>query len=523
MGVVGNGFSVRRSSRHDARDANSPGVRRPRRRLTLRNPLRRRHPLSTTLLALALAGAATLSSCAVNPATGARQFTLYSEAQEIEMGREYDPQITAEMGLYPDEALQRYIQELGSRLAAHSERPNLPWTFRVLDDPVVNAFALPGGYIYVTRGILAHIGSEAELAGILGHEIGHVTARHSVGRMSTQQLAQLGLAIGTALRPDLEGIANVAGAGLQVAFLKYGRDDERQADELGLRYMLRGNYDPREMPQVFDMLDRVTKDAGGGGTPEWLSTHPNPGNRRERMEQLVAQHPAGTGSAVVGRESFLKRLDGLVYGANPREGFFRGSQFLHPDLAFRYTFPEGWKTANQKNAVLGVSPNQDAMIQLTLAQGSDPEAAARAFFGQQGLTAGPISNTRLDGLPATSGEFSATTQSGQIRGRATFVAHKNAVYQLVAYTAETAWRAYEPALQHSLASFARLTDTKALAAQPLRIQTVTLDRAMTLAEFNQRYPSAIPLEKVALINHAEPHTRFEKGTVLKRVVGEVVT
>ncbi len=483
--------------------------------------LRRR--LGAALVALALGGTAALTGCAVNPATGGRQFTLFSEAQEIEMGRGYDPQIVAEMGLYPDDALQRYIQELGGRLAAQSERPNLPWTFRVLDDPLVNAFALPGGYIYVTRGILAHIGSEAELAGILGHEIGHVTARHSVGRMSTQQLAQLGLALGVALRPELEGAASLAGAGMGVLFLKYGRDDERQADDLGVRYMLRGNYDPREMPAVFDMLERVTQDAGGGGTPEWLSTHPNPGNRRERIAAQVAAQPGGSAGAVVGRESYLKRLDGLVYGNNPREGFFRGNQFLHPDLEFRFTFPEGWQTANQKSAVLAVSPKQDALIRITLADAASPDAAARSFFAQDGVTAGPPSTTRIDGLPATVGEFSATTESGQLRGRVAFIAHKNAVYQLMAYTAEPSWTTYDATLRQALASFGRLTDAAALAAQPLRIQTVTLDQAMTITEFARRYPSAVPVEKVALINHADPETRFEKGAVLKRVVGQVVS
>jgi predicted Zn-dependent protease len=484
---------------------------------------RMRRRLGVGLLALTtLAGPVALTSCAVNPATGARQFSLFSEAQEIEMGREYDPQIVAQMGLYPDEALQRYIQELGTRLAAQSERPNLPWTFRVLDDPVVNAFALPGGYIYITRGILAHLGSEAELAGVLGHEIGHVTARHSVGRMSTQQLAQLGLAIGAALRPDLEGLAGVAGVGLQVAFLKYGRDDERQADDLGVRYMLRGNYDPREMPQVFDMLDRVTQDAGGGGTPEWLSTHPNPGNRRERIAAQVAAHQGDLTATVAGRDSYLKRLDGMTYGENPREGFFRANKFFHPDLAFRHDFPEGWQTDNQKNAVLAVSPNQDAMIQITLAEGRDPEAAARAFLGQEGFAAGALSNTRINELPATVGDFSAATQQGgRLRGRATFIAHNNAVYQLLAYSAEPNWASYDAVLRTSVASFARLTDAADLAVEPLRLKMITIDREMTIAEFARRYLAPVPVEKIALINHADPDTRFERGTVLKTVVGQV--
>ena len=167
------------------------------------------------------------------------------------MGREYDQDVAASIGLYADSGLQRYIQQFGARLAATSERPNLPWSFHVVDDPVVNAFALPGGFIYVTRGILAHLNSEAELAGVVGHEIGHVTARHSVSQMSKQQLAQIGLAVGTIASPEFERFGALASAGLGVLFLKYSRDAERQADDLGLRYMRRVNYDPREMPHVF--------------------------------------------------------------------------------------------------------------------------------------------------------------------------------------------------------------------------------------------------------------------------------
>src|SRR3989454_1121446 len=178
----------------------------------------------------------------------------------------------------------RWIQQFGARLAASSERPNLPWTFHVVDDPVVNAFALPGGYIYVTRGILAHLNSEAELGGVVGHEIGHVTARHSVSQLSKQQLAQLGLAVGSIASPEFGRYAGLAGQALGVLFLKYSRDNESQADDLGLRYMRRANYDPREMPPVFEMLTRVSHAHGGGRGPEWLAPHPNPENRRARIE-----------------------------------------------------------------------------------------------------------------------------------------------------------------------------------------------------------------------------------------------
>src|SRR5947207_90000 len=241
----------------------------------------------TRLAALAVFAA----GCAVNPATGSRQLMLVSESQEIALGRDYDQQVAASIGVYPDSELQRYIQQFGARLAASSERPNLPWSFRVVDDPVVNAFALPGGFIYVTRGILAHLNSEAELAGVVGHEIGHVTARHSASQMSKQQLAQIGLAVGSIASPEFGRYAGVASAGLGVLFLKFSRDDESQADHLGLRYMRRAAYDPREMPHVFEMLTRVSEAQPGGRVPEWLATHPNPENRRERIEQEIAALP----------------------------------------------------------------------------------------------------------------------------------------------------------------------------------------------------------------------------------------
>src|SRR5512133_1768281 len=185
----------------------------------------------------ALAAALALAACARNPVTGERQLSLVSTEQEIALGKESAEQVTQSIGRYPDPGVQAYVEGIGKKLAAASERPQLPWSFTVLDDPTVNAFALPGGPVFVTRGILTHLNSEAELAAVLGHEIGHITARHSVQQISKAQLAQLGLGVGMVLSEDLRKIAPVAGAGLQLLFLQFGRDAERQSDELGFRYM----------------------------------------------------------------------------------------------------------------------------------------------------------------------------------------------------------------------------------------------------------------------------------------------
>lgn len=459
-----------------------------------------------------------VGSCSVNPATGQRQLSFIGEGQEIRMGRDADQQITAQLGLYGDADLQAYMQQRGSQLAAVSERPHLPWTFRVVDDPVVNAFALPGGFIYVTRGIMAHFQSEAQLAAVLGHEIGHVTARHSVEQMSRAQLAQVGLVAGMIFAPDLQDVAGLAGAGLGLLFLKFGRDDESQADQLGLRYVLRANYDPRPMPDVFRMLDRVSQAQGGGRVPEWLSTHPNPANRAETIEEAIATQAIDFQGRSVVQEAYLRRLDGMVYGENPREGFFRDNVFFHPDLKFRMEFPDGWATANQKQAVRAVSPQRDALVQLSVSSSATPDQAAQAFASQDGVTTAGLGRTSVNGHLAVGGAFRATTQQGQLEGEVVFVSYGGGVYELLAYGPTETWGRYTGIARQSLATFDGLADPDALAVQPLRIDIVELTEAISLGEFARRFPSEISVDELALINQVEPGERLPAGSLVKRVV-----
>lgn len=459
------------------------------------------------------------AGCAVNPATGQRELMLVTEGQEIGLGREADPDIVGAYGLYPDSALQVYVRGLGERLAAMSERPNLPWTFRVLDDPAVNAFALPGGFNYVTRGILAYFNSEAELVAVMGHELGHVTARHGARQMTQQQIAQVGLVAGMILVPKFQDFAGLAQAGLGLMFLKFSRGDETQADELGLRYLYRAGYDPREMPKVFAMLDRVSQAAGGDRLPQWLSTHPNPENRQQHIGELIARLPQDFSGRLVRRDEYLRRLDGMTFGPNPREGFFRGPLFLHPDLRFQIRFPDGWKTSNQKRSVLAQSPQQDGLMQLTAVDDGSPEVALGAFLGQQGITGGAIASHSVNGLPAASASFQATTQQAVLAGQVTAIRHGGAVYRLLAYAAEARWPAYQGPARASIQSFDRLADRAALAVQPLKIAIVRADRAMTLEQFHQRYPSQVDVAALARLNQVEPGAQLALGHLVKRVVG----
>jgi len=465
-----------------------------------------------------LAASLSAQACAVNPATGRRQLSLIGEDREIEMGREADRAYAAELGLYPDSALAAYVRDLGLRLAACSERPDLPWSFRLLDDPVVNAFALPGGFVFVTRGILASLNSEAELAAVIGHEIGHVTARHSVTRLSRMQLQQLGLGLGMVLSTGVRRVGDVLSSGLQLLDLKYSRGDETQADELGLRYMTRAGYDPEAMLDVFRTLALVSGEAGSR-IPEWQSTHPEPENRETHIRERIAIEGRSAGGRRV-RDAFLRRLDGLVYGEDPREGYFEGATFLHPTLRFAIDFPEGWTTLNRRREVVGVSARRDAALSLAPEPGaSGAREVVVRFLSADGVRAGRIVEDEVNGLPAAAATFSAsdgrTTIDGTVRG----VVLDGSVYRIVAYAPRKAWREYRDVVARAMASFRREIDPRVLSVQPRRVAIVRLARTMTFAEFMAAYPSTVDAATLGRINRLAPADTLEAGTLVKRIVG----
>ncbi len=474
---------------------------------------------SSRLFPIPLVALLALSSCAFNPATGEHQLAFISEQQEIAMGMEADKQVAGSMGLVQNDALQRYVNEVGQSMAAKSERPDLPWKFKVVDDPVVNAFALPGGFIYLTRGILAHFNSEAEMASVLGHEIGHVTARHSVEQMSRQQLAGIGLGVAMAVAPELQPFGQLAQTGLGLMFLKYGRDDERQADDLGLRYMGREGYDPSQMPLVFDTLARVSQAQGDGRVPAWMSTHPAPDERAERVRAALAQAIAESSELRVRRDAYLEKIDGLVFGEDPRQGYFKDGTFFHPELAFSVEFPNGWQTANQQSQVIGVSPQKDAMVVLSMAKADDAATAARGFFSQKGLRAGTPRSAKINGLTTSSAPFQAATEQGTVAGVATFIDHNKKVYQLLAYTGTKTLSAYASAFDGTMRSFRRVRDSAVLNVKPGHIDVVKLRRAMTLREFMSSHRTSADIETLSLINQLEPDQQVPAGTRVKRIVG----
>ena len=317
-----------------------------------------------------------VSGCAVNPVTGQKELMLMSEQQEIALGKQSDPAVLAQYGLYQDEAMQKFIDEKGQMMAKVSHRPNLPYEFKIVDSPVVNAFALPGGYIYFTRGIMAHFNNEAEFAGVLGHEIGHVTAKHSARQYSNAQIAQVLLVGGMIASKEFRQFANEAQQGLGLLFLKFGRDNESESDRLGVEYSTKIGYDAQEMAGFFQTLNRLSQKSGAGEIPTFLSTHPHPIDRFNKVQQLAGewQGKDPQTSYDVNRSSYLQMIDGLVYGEDPRQGYVDNNIFFHPELKFQYPVPPGWRVLNSPTQVQMAPQDGKALMVFTLS--SKPDLSA---------------------------------------------------------------------------------------------------------------------------------------------------
>ncbi len=465
------------------------------------------------------------ASCARNPVTGQRQLTLISEAQEIAYGREAHPQILSEFGRVEDPELQAYLDQVGQKLAAISHRPDLEWHFNVVDVPVINAFALPGGYIYFTREILIHMNSEAELAGVLGHEIGHVTARHAVSQMSKSQLLGLGLAVGSMLSPTVYQLSDFAQLGLGLLSLKYSRDDERQSDQLGVEYMSEAGYDPREVSRFFTVFQQI-REQQNASVPSWLSSHPAPPDRiratAREAETLVRLHPGS--KRIVGREPFLMQIDGLVFGENPREGFESEGEFVHPELRFKIRFPEGWALQNSKQSVLSVAPEGSAALRLTLAEtaSDSPEQYARQIAQQPGVELLQGEVRRIGGHPAFLGRYRfEDAQGGQLAGLAAFISFGGNLFEILGLASTQDFERFSSSFQDSLISFSTLTDREILNVQPARVRIRVVGEGETLEQTAREvgHPR-VDAEALSRLNRLDADQPLSAGSFVKIVTTE---
>lgn len=465
-----------------------------------------------------------MDSCARNPVTGKRQLVLMSEEQEIAMGREADPQIIAQYGLYPDSALQNFINAKGKQMAAVSHRSNLNYEFRVLDTDVLNAFAIPGGYVYFTRGIMAHFNNEAEFAGVLGHEIGHITARHSVSQQSNALLGQIGLIATMVLKPELGQYAQQASEGLGLLFLKFGRDDERQSDQLGVEYSSKIGYDAHEMADFFNTLQRKSEVSGAEELPGFLSTHPNPGERLETVHNLAKewQQKLNLKNPEVNRNAYLRRIDGLIYGEDPRQGFLENNVFYHPQLKFQFPVPANWAYANSPQNVQMAPKDGSALLLFTLAPGSTLQEAAANMVKQNNLQVSSYENTTVNGLNAIAFLGSQVAQQqGQQQSIQTlnYIIQYGGVFYYIAGVASSAnFNTYVPYFNSTMTGFRPLTDAAKLNRQPKRVRIKTISSAGTLQQALQRLNvNSSRFEEMAILNGMNLQDQLPSGTMVKVV------
>jgi len=417
------------------------------------------------------------AGCATNPVTGQREFSLMSEDKEIQIGQEQDAQVRKEMGLYGDQALQQYVNDVGLRLASVSERPGLPWHFAIVDVPAINAFALPGGYIYITRGILPFLQDEAQLAGVLGHEIGHVNARHSARQYSRSTASSIGLIVGSILVPQSRPFAELGETGLGLLMLKNGRDDELEADSLGAKYAARAGWDPDGIPQMLTTLARIEEASDTKGIPNWMQTHPVAEDRAQRVQAAVRDAEQGATKFTTDHDGYLKRMDGLTYGDNPAQGIVRGATFLHGGLRFAVDFPEGWEVANGTSQVVARLPGGKPLMVLEPVQrpvGRTIDAVAVYGMQRAGFTEISGGRTSIHGLDAFVGSYAGPMQNlGRVRIRAAHIVYDRAIYLLAGIAPLDTYDASEPAFSNAIDSFRPLTRADAERLQPNRIDLYT--------------------------------------------------
>jgi predicted Zn-dependent protease len=465
------------------------------------------------------------NSCAVNPVTGKKQLVLMSESQEIAMGAATDPEIVAQYGRYEDKILQDFITQKGNEMAAISHRPDLKYEFKIVDSEVLNAFAVPGGYVYFTRGIMAHFNNEAEFAGVLGHEIGHITARHSVSQQSKAILGQVGLIGSMILVPQVAEFAEPLSEGLGLLFLKFGRDAERQSDELGVEYSSKIGYDAKEMAGFFNTLERQSSGSESAELPDFLSTHPNPGDRNIAVSKLSDEWKKKLNliNPKVSRESYLKKIEGLIYGEDPKQGFLENDVFYHPVLKFQLNTPKGWNYQNKPQELEFAPKDGKAILIMTLIAGKSLEEAASNVVEKNNLQVLESNQITMNGLNALSiladvkvEQQKQQQQAPTVRTLSYLIQYNDNIYHILGASSVTDFNSYSENFLQTMKNFKELKDASKLNKQPERIRIKPVKQSGTLKQaLNSYNMPEKKQEEISLLNGMLLTDKVLAGSLIK--------
>jgi len=456
------------------------------------------------------------ASCAVHPVTGRRELSLISEKQEIALGDQTDKEIRSQYGIYDDSSLNQYVEKIGIALAPHTHRPHLTYHFSVLDTPVVNAFAVPGGYVYVTRGILAMMNSEAELAAVLSHELGHINARHGVRKMSKLLLVQLGLGVGGALSETFAKISGVASVGIQLLFLKYSRDDEREADVLGVEYSRKGDFNPGEMVVFFDSLQRLGDLSEAASLPGFLSTHPL---TSERIRDVKAMLQEEDSQLRIQKRPYLRSINNIVFGEDPRQGYVEENIFYHPQLRFFFSFPEDWTLKNTPSQVVLASKDGNGAVVLQAEKSSEKlslyaqkktaNIEGKHFLREQDLT--------INNFSAYQQLFDVVRQDKEdLRLQLTCLRKGSYIFSFTALSTVYDFKKYDRQFHSTVGSFDELRDKVHLNRKPKKLRLIQANGRETLRQMFMKAGMDKDIwPKIAIMNGMELNQTPERNQIIK--------
>ena len=469
-----------------------------------------------------------LAACQTAPATGRQIFTAgLGPEDEQKLGLQEHPKILQEFGgdYQEDPELTAYITSIGNLLAKTSELPNQKFTFTVLDTPIVNAFALPGGYVYITRGLLALADNEAEVAGVLAHEIGHVTARHSAERYGNTVAAGVAATIVGVLvgGPAAQAAGGAAGLALQ----SYSRDQEFEADMLGVRYLSRAGYDPNGMSSFLAKLQAHSRlEAELRGKPgeadkfDIMQTHPRTADRIQKAAQAAGEKPVA--DPIVGRDIFLGKIDGMLYGDNPEQGIIRDNSFSHPDLGFAFEVPESFTLFNSSRAVLALGPQQSRVVfdGVEDARGLGPARHIREVWAPKAQLS-RVERLEINGMPAATATTRINSRSaGRLDARLVAISYdEETLYRFLFATPPSVTQSLSVDLRRTTYSFRRLSAAEAAAIKPNRLRIHTVRRGETVSALAARMPfSDLPEKRFLTLNGLAPGAGLKAGQKVKLVV-----
>lgn len=474
------------------------------------------------------------SSCVVQESaiSGTKRAYAYSWDQEVQIGNEVDEEIVGQYGIYTDEGLNSYYKELSHEILQNSHMrgedtddkfKNTEFTFRILDSPVVNAFALPGGFVYVTRGLMAHMNNEAQIAVVIGHEIGHVAARHASQRGLEQMIGQVAIVGGAILGQELLGlpgetIMNLSSQAAQLLFLKHSRDHERESDQLGVEYAAKTGFAASEGAEFFTSLRRLSEQSGQA-LPNLLSTHPDPGEREEEIPRLAEDwREKGFDQQILNDEKYMSMIEGMIYGENPRNGFAEDGVYYHPEFEFFMSIPSEWNMINQATQVIMVSSDEDAVIIFRLDQeSSTARESVENFLRENEITTSDQGSAGNAGnFPAYQANFDITEGENEVRVNLYALEYNNQVFRFINYTDKSQFEKYSTDFMMTTHSFNRLRDSRILNIEPVTLRVVKTDRRAPFSDFlPSNLPMSITAEELAIVNQVYLDDTIEEGTLIK--------